>query len=156
MLTVRDIINDHFVDGQCFIVVEQNDTRLNLIANSSSTYDLNIKVMSCSCRLWQKSGIPCAHACRGIQLNMGNVEEYVDNMMFVSNFWSMYAPSILELPKEHALKWHAGEIVLPSMTQRLEVVSAKGSNEIAANTVNQRTAIHSHSATNNLQVHIVL
>lgn len=87
---------------------------------------------------------------------MGNVEEYVNNIMSVQNVWSIYAPGILELPKEHAWKWHAGDIVLTSMTQRPKVVSAKGNNEIAANTINQHTTIHSHSATNNLQVHIVI
>lgn len=112
--------------------------------------------MSCSCGLWQKSRILCTHACRRIQLNMGNVKDYMDNMMSVQNIWSMYTPGILELPKEHACKWHTGDIVLLSMTQRPEDVSAKGSNEIAANTVNQRTTIHSHFATNNLQEHIVL
>lgn len=63
---------------------------------------------------------------------------------------------MMQLPKEHAWKWHASDKVLPPMTQTPDVVSAKGSNCIVTNPVNQRTIISSYSASNNLQVHIVL
>ena len=154
--TVREVIHDRTIDGQRFAMVEQNGTTLKLTDTISMFYDLDMEAMSCSCGLWQISGIPCAHACRAIQLNMGNVEEYVDNMMSVQNYCSTYAPGMAQLPKEHDWKSDAGNIILPPMIHSPKAVSAKGSNEIVPNTSLQSIANYSHSATNNQQVHIVL
>ncbi|KAH9769251.1 SWIM-type domain-containing protein [Citrus sinensis] len=154
--TVREVIHDRTIDGQRFVLVEENGTRLKLTDTTSIIFDLNMEAQSCSCGLWQISGIPCAHACKGIQLSMGNVEEYVDNIMFVQNFCSMYAPGMMPLPEKHAWKWGACNKLLPPMIDSLKTVSMKGSNETASCTACQCIENNYNSATNNLQVHMVL
>ncbi|GAY56470.1 hypothetical protein CUMW_172140, partial [Citrus unshiu] len=82
---------------------------------------------------------------------MGNVEEYVDNMMSVQNFCSMYAPGMMPLPEKHAWKWGSCNKLLPPMIDSLKTVSMKGSNETASCTALQCIESNSDSATNNLQ-----
>ncbi|ESR54612.1 hypothetical protein CICLE_v10023299mg, partial [Citrus x clementina] len=111
--TVQDIIHDRCSDGRRFIVRKQTGTLLELTDSCSSCYELNMDAMSCSCGLWQISGIPCAHACRGIKYMRRKIEDYVDSMMSVQNYMSTYAPGMMQLPQEYAWKWDAGHTLLP-------------------------------------------
>ncbi|KAL9419439.1 hypothetical protein AB3S75_037245 [Citrus x aurantiifolia] len=149
MPTVQEVIKDRTIDGKHFVLVEENGTRLKLIDTTSIIFDLNMEAQSCSCGLWQISGIPCAHACKGIQLSMGNVEEYVDNMMSVQNFCSMYALGMMPFPEKHDWKWDACNKLLPPMIESVNTVSMKGSNESASSIPRQCIENNSDSATNN-------
>ncbi|KAH9803225.1 hypothetical protein KPL71_001683 [Citrus sinensis] len=152
--TVREVIKDRTIDGQRFVLVEENGTRLKLTDTTSIIFDLNMEAQSCNCGLWQISGIPCAHACKGIQLIMGNVEEYVDNMMSIQNFCSMYTPGMMPFPKKHAWKWGACNKLLPPMIESVNTLSMKGSNESASSRARQCIENNSDAAINNPQVHM--
>lgn len=154
--TVREVIKDRTIDGQCFVLVEENGPRLKLTDTTSKIFDLNMEAQSCSCGLWQISGIPCAHACKGIQLIMGNVEEYVDNMMSVQNFCSMYAPGMMPFPEKHAWKWATCNKLLPPMIESVNTLSMNGNNESASSRARQCIQNYSNAATNNPKVHMVL
>ncbi|KAK9187013.1 hypothetical protein WN944_018403 [Citrus x changshan-huyou] len=148
--TVQDIIH-HCIDGRRFIMRKQTVTILELIDSCSSCYELNMDAMSCSCGLWQISGIPCAHACRGIKYMRRKIEDYVDSMMSVQNYMSTYAPGMMQLPQEYAWKWDAGHTLLPPISLPLKPISAKGTDDLTSNKHLLHAADQYLTPTRNLQ-----
>ncbi|KAH9664912.1 hypothetical protein KPL70_020165 [Citrus sinensis] len=154
--TVQDIIHDRCSDGRRFIVRKQTGTLLELTDSCSSCYELNMDAMSCSCGLWQISGIPCAHACKGIKYMRRKIEDYVDSMMSVQNYMSTYAPGMMQLPQEYAWKWDAGHTLLPPISLPLKPISAKGTDDLTSNKHLLHVADQYLTPTRNLQVHLFL
>lgn len=153
---VRDVINDRCIDGKRLSVVQDHGTLLKVTDSLSSSYDLNMEAMTCTCGLWQISGIPYPHACIGIHYINGNVEDYVDELLSVQNFLSTYAPGMMQLPKENAWKWHSGHNLHPPMTVALQPLTLQPPNDITSNKDLQHTLHHYYSTTDNLQVNVFL
>ena len=60
---------------------------------------VNLADMTCSCRVWQGSGIPCKHAIAYITSIPGaKLEDYVDEYFSVNNFRVAYDGSIPSIP----------------------------------------------------------
>jgi len=52
--------------------------------------DVNITERTCTCRLWQLTGLPCRHACAAmLYLNL-KPEDYVDELLTMDKYNATY------------------------------------------------------------------
>lgn len=61
------------------------------VSTPYSSYVVNLKDRSCSCRRFQLSGIPCWHACKAILHNQEKLEDYVDDCYHTSTYLKTYS-----------------------------------------------------------------
>ncbi|KAK9042891.1 hypothetical protein V6N11_071245 [Hibiscus sabdariffa] len=83
----------------------------------STHFVVNIAEMTCSCRRWQLSGLPCSHAISCIFNRRLQVEDYVDNCYKVATFLNTYAYTINPIAGED--QWdsvqHGDAIISPEL-----------------------------------------
>ncbi|XP_052289998.1 uncharacterized protein LOC127899893 [Citrus sinensis] len=63
-----------------------------VVSRHGLVYQVNRELLTCSCRLWQLSGIPYLHACRCIDVWGDNVDAYVHKLLSVDEYRSAYGP----------------------------------------------------------------
>ncbi|ESR56423.1 hypothetical protein CICLE_v10024411mg, partial [Citrus x clementina] len=61
--TVTKIIQHHLIEAR-YLAVQNDNGRITSVTDSVSTvYEVDMQRKLCSCGFWQKSGVPCPHAC---------------------------------------------------------------------------------------------
>ena len=56
----------------------------------TSIFNIDIKEHSCTCRVWEMSGIPCEHACAVIGFNGQKVTNFVDDQFTLPTQYLIY------------------------------------------------------------------
>ncbi|XP_026415849.1 uncharacterized protein LOC113311220 [Papaver somniferum] len=70
------------------------------------SWNVYLKEHTCTCNVWQVSGIPCVHAiCASLHFRTRNFDQYVHPYMKVTNYRDLYAPSLKPL-RDKALWAH--------------------------------------------------
>lgn len=59
---------------------------------------VDTKEKTCTCKLWQINGLPCAHAAAVIFLNMRGNYTLMDPYFLTKKFKESYAPAIISFP----------------------------------------------------------
>ncbi|CAM8926726.1 unnamed protein product [Rhodiola kirilowii] len=73
---------------------------------------------SCTCRIWDLTGIPCSHACAAIRHMRGNPADYVHQSYRKSEFLKAYESYISPIPGPSEWPRQGGEDVLPPTYKR--------------------------------------
>ncbi|ESR40887.1 hypothetical protein CICLE_v10026846mg [Citrus x clementina] len=66
----------------------------------------------CSCGFWQKSGVPCPHACKCILQKAENIDDFVHKMQTISQYRDTYGLGMNALPKEFTWMSHVSVVLL--------------------------------------------
>ena len=64
------------------------------VKNGLQSFTIDLATTHCSCRKWDISGIPCAHAITCIFFNRQDVEQFVHPCYHVSTYKAYYEPII--------------------------------------------------------------
>ncbi|KAL0440218.1 UNVERIFIED_CONTAM: hypothetical protein Slati_2504800 [Sesamum latifolium] len=85
----------------------------------SDRHTLNLSEQTCSCRKWQLTGIPCAHAIAGIFFMGYKPEDYVDECYKKTVFLKTY--SHLMMPLHGPEEWPQSDrkLLLPRVIERM-------------------------------------
>lgn len=88
-----------------------------VVSRHGLVHQVNRELLTCSCRLWQLSGIPCPHACRCIGAWGDNVDAHVHKLLSVHEYRSAYGPGMNMLPEITQCECQSYDHVLPPMTR---------------------------------------
>ncbi|KDO36901.1 hypothetical protein CISIN_1g047281mg [Citrus sinensis] len=78
----------------------------------STVYEVDKQRKLCSCGFWQKSGVPCPHACKCILQKAENIDDFVHKMRTISQYRDTYGPGMNTLPKEFPWMSHVSAVLL--------------------------------------------
>ncbi|KAL0435074.1 UNVERIFIED_CONTAM: hypothetical protein Sradi_0215300 [Sesamum radiatum] len=97
---IKKLLQKH-VDkiGDC-IPVKANDRHYQISCYDGSQFSVDLERRTCTCRLWQLSGIPCKHACSAIFNQNLQPEEMVHPYYNVDTYKTVYEPTILPINGE--------------------------------------------------------
>ncbi|KAH7840675.1 hypothetical protein Vadar_020101 [Vaccinium darrowii] len=65
------------------------------------TYMVDLKAMTCGCRMWDLIGIPCMHAVSAITLNKQKPDEYIHPCYTRDTYLNVYKYMINPIPGKH-------------------------------------------------------
>ncbi|KAL2253510.1 UNVERIFIED_CONTAM: hypothetical protein Sindi_0145700 [Sesamum indicum] len=85
--------------GDC-IPIKANDRHYQISCYDGSQFSVDLERRTCTCRLWQLSGIPCKHACSAIFNQNLQPEDMVHPYYNVDTYKSVYEPAILPISGE--------------------------------------------------------
>ncbi|KAL0356419.1 UNVERIFIED_CONTAM: hypothetical protein Sradi_4088800 [Sesamum radiatum] len=68
------------------------------VLDKNVSYRVNLHRMSCDCRIWDLSGIPCRHACLAISHQRDNIEVYTDRSFSKEKYMMAYTHVIHPIP----------------------------------------------------------
>nr|XP_017251959.1 PREDICTED: uncharacterized protein LOC108222565 [Daucus carota subsp. sativus] len=93
--------------------------KFEIFLGNSSGYIVNMREQTCSCNMWQLSGIPCVHAISAIYYGNGNPDDYVDAAYKKETYWKTYTNYMQ--PLEGSDMWPKSKLVpvLPPMQRRM-------------------------------------
>lgn len=110
--TVTKIIQQYLIEARWLTIQDIDETIMGVKDSSSTIYEVDLQRELCSCGLWQKSGVPCPHACKCILSKAENIDHFVHRMRTVSQYRDTYGPGMNTLPKELPWMSHAPGILL--------------------------------------------
>ncbi|KAL2241598.1 UNVERIFIED_CONTAM: hypothetical protein Sindi_0801000 [Sesamum indicum] len=87
-------------EGIRFYIIKANDRYYQISCYDGSQFSVDLERRTCTCRLWQLSGIPCKHACSAIFNQNLQPEEMVHPYYNVDTYKSVYEPAILPISGE--------------------------------------------------------
>lgn len=113
--SVQQQIRNRVIQGQQIRILYSTGRQMKVEDTDSMTYEVDITSMTCTCRLWQLSGIPCSHACRCLEELGENIEDNVHQLFSMDQYRTTYASGMDKLPERS--KWQlklCDEILPPS------------------------------------------
>ena len=110
--TVTNIIQHHLIEARYLDVQNNNDTISGVTDAASTVYEVDMQRKLCSCGFWQKSGVPCAHACKCILQKAEKIDDFVDKMRTISQYRDTYGPGMNSLPNDFPWKSHVSTVLL--------------------------------------------
>ncbi|ESR39892.1 hypothetical protein CICLE_v10026422mg [Citrus x clementina] len=121
----QQIIHNVFQSDGWNVDVPSNNA-VSFVSRHGFVFEVNRELMTCSCRLWQLSGIPCEHACRCIHSWADKLDKYVHRLWSVDEYRSAYGPGMQMLREITHWEWQTKANVLPPMKNS---TNSSGSNE---------------------------
>ncbi|KAL8487226.1 hypothetical protein ACS0TY_023773 [Phlomoides rotata] len=91
---IRRILEKHIERSVTCIPIKSDNIHYQVRCHDGSQYFVNLENHTCSCRLWELSGIPCKHVVSAITHQRGELEEYVCDWYIVECYKKCYSPSI--------------------------------------------------------------
>ncbi|KAL0413356.1 UNVERIFIED_CONTAM: hypothetical protein Sradi_1537300 [Sesamum radiatum] len=85
--------------GDC-IPIKSNDRHYQISCYDGSQFSVDLEMRTCTCRLWQLSGIPFKHACSAIFNQNLQPEDMVHPYYNVETYKQVYEPAILPISGE--------------------------------------------------------
>ncbi|KAL9670953.1 hypothetical protein QQ045_008516 [Rhodiola kirilowii] len=82
------------------------------------SFVVNVLTRSCTCRIWDLTGISCCHTCAAIRQMRGNPADYVHQSYQKSEFMKAYDYHIQPIPGPTEWPQQEGVCVLPSLFRR--------------------------------------
>ena len=74
-------------------------------------WTVNLDKRTCSCRYWQLSGLPCAHAINAIYTSSKSLDEYIDPCYSISQYMKTYQFCLQPVEGEHS--WPVSDMPRP-------------------------------------------
>ncbi|KAL9422711.1 hypothetical protein AB3S75_034900 [Citrus x aurantiifolia] len=102
---VRQQIIQNTFEGEGWTVDVTSHNAIAVVTRDGLAYEINRELMTCTCRLWPLSGIPCPHACRCINTWGDKLDTYVHRLMTMDEYRSAYGPGMNMLPQAMQWKW---------------------------------------------------
>ncbi|KDO37135.1 hypothetical protein CISIN_1g043638mg, partial [Citrus sinensis] len=121
----QQIIQNVFQSDGWNVDVPSNNA-VSFVSRHGFVFEVNRELMTCSCRLWQLSGIPCEHACRCIHSWGDKLDKHVHRLWSVDEYRSAYGPGMQMLREITHWEWQTKDNVLPPMKN---CTNSSGSNE---------------------------
>ncbi|KAL8525812.1 hypothetical protein ACS0TY_015163 [Phlomoides rotata] len=97
---IRQILNKHIEALATCRPNKADNIHYQVRVNDGSQHTVNLEDHTCSCRLWELSGIPCKHVISAITHQMGNAEDYVSDWYTVETYKKSYANTICPINGE--------------------------------------------------------
>lgn len=76
--------------------ISSGNDKFEVTEATSTRYAVNLHDMTCTCKLWEVTGLPCRHAAAAILFKRGNLEDYCDSYFTVQRYlmahWAMINP----------------------------------------------------------------
>ncbi|KAL8515023.1 hypothetical protein ACS0TY_013927 [Phlomoides rotata] len=91
---VRKILDKHIIWSATCIPIKCDHFNYQVRVHDGTQVCVDLDEHTCSCRMWELSGIPCKHACSAIIHTRANIEDYVSDWYSVEVYKRSYAPSI--------------------------------------------------------------
>ncbi|KAL8477093.1 hypothetical protein ACS0TY_029415 [Phlomoides rotata] len=91
---IKRILEKHAENSVTCRPIKADDIHYQIRYTDGSQYCVNLEEHTCSCRLWELSGIPCNHAIFAIIHQRGDMEEYVSEWYTVDTYRKSYASTI--------------------------------------------------------------
>ncbi|KAK9199449.1 hypothetical protein WN944_014640 [Citrus x changshan-huyou] len=110
----QQIIHNVFESDGWNVDMPSNNA-VSFVSRHGFVFEVNRELMTCSCRLWQLSGIPCEHACRCIHSWGDKLDKYVHRLWSVDEYRSAYGPGMQMLREITHWEWQTKDNVLPPM-----------------------------------------
>ncbi|KAL0398119.1 UNVERIFIED_CONTAM: hypothetical protein Sradi_2155200 [Sesamum radiatum] len=85
--------------GDC-IPIKANDRHYQISCYDGSQFSVDLEKRTCTCRIWQLTGIPCKHACSAIFNQNLMPEDMVHPYYNVDTYKQVYEPAILPISGE--------------------------------------------------------
>ncbi|KAK4389983.1 hypothetical protein Sango_2061600 [Sesamum angolense] len=96
--------------GDC-IPIKANDRHYQISCYDGNQYSVDLEMRTCTCRIWQLSGIPCKHACSAIFNQNLQPEDMVHPYYNVDTYKQVYEHAIL--PISGQTLWNETGLVPP-------------------------------------------
>ena len=90
---------------------KSNDVSFEVADPYAEKWAVNIEDRTCSCRKWDLTGIPCAHAISALWIAMKDPMQYIDDCYSVETYLKCYDPCILPVNGEH--EWEDVDVQPP-------------------------------------------
>ena len=87
---INEKLKINIVKGEVYTVNPFNESIFGVFIGTS-IFNVDIKEHSCTCRAWEKSGIPCEHACAVIGFNGQNVADFIDDQFKLPTQYLIYS-----------------------------------------------------------------
>lgn len=91
---IKKILDKHAEKVTDCMSIKGDNTHYQIKCHDGSQYTVDLGEMSCSCRLWGLSGIPCKHAICAINHQRADREDYVRECYTVEVYRKSYAYTI--------------------------------------------------------------
>ncbi|KAL8474834.1 hypothetical protein ACS0TY_031312 [Phlomoides rotata] len=91
---IKKIIDKHVDNVIYCIPINGDNTQYQINYRDGSQYTMNLGEISCSCKLWGLSGIPCKHDICAINHQRADIEDYVHESYIVEVYRKSYAHTI--------------------------------------------------------------
>ena len=88
------------------------------VKNGLQSFTVDLATAHCSCRKWDISGIPCAHAITYIFFNRQNAEQYVHPCYHVFTYKACYEPIIAPINRQNMWRPSGVTLVQPPIKRR--------------------------------------
>ncbi|XVE88161.1 hypothetical protein DITRI_Ditri19aG0046100 [Diplodiscus trichospermus] len=89
------------------------------IKKGKMKYTMDLTKEMCSCRLWQISSIPCAHACCVIWHDGSEPDDYLDKYYHSDIYMKAYQYALETINGEHEWKKSSLESLLPPIARKM-------------------------------------
>ncbi|KAJ4838062.1 hypothetical protein Tsubulata_051095 [Turnera subulata] len=97
----------------CIVIPGGHGQQFEVTHSYGSKAVVDIREMSCTCKRWDYTGIPCLHACASIMYANLDPEDFVHNCYTMANFELCYAQGIDPVPGKEDWPQADGEPCLP-------------------------------------------
>ncbi|XP_057755529.1 uncharacterized protein LOC130974688 [Arachis stenosperma] len=89
-----------------------NERKRFEVSRKTSRVDVDLMKHTCSCNMWQLTGMPCVHAIAAIRKKHDKPEDYVHKRLCMESIHLTYAHSIQPVPSEEY--WHRTGYIKPN------------------------------------------
>lgn len=97
------------------------DLGLWQVKSGKRTHSLDLNNMTCSCRKWQLSGLPCNHAVAAIYKSYQHPEDFVSDFFKKEFYLKSYMPVFQPMPAQHGwTKTNLPDIMPPGFKDHLK------------------------------------
>lgn len=83
--------------------------------HEGSSVSVNLQHMTCSCRVWELTGVPCAHAVNAIQQSRQNPLDFVEKWFTKQTYLQTYSHTLEVLKGEEYWEDVMGDLLLPPL-----------------------------------------
>ncbi|KAL0289986.1 UNVERIFIED_CONTAM: hypothetical protein Scaly_2687000 [Sesamum calycinum] len=94
---IKQIVEKNLKKAADCIPVKSDDIHYEIQCFDGARYTVDLKEKTCSCRLWDLTGIPCNHAMSAISAQVLDPDDFVHECYHVDTFCKVYAPAIMPL-----------------------------------------------------------
>ena len=98
---IRKMMKDNIDKATYCVPYKSNDVSFEVACPYGEKWAVNIEDRTCSCRKWDLTGIPCAHAISALWIAMKDPMQYIDDCYSVETYLKCYDPCILPVNGEH-------------------------------------------------------
>ena len=88
------------------------------VKNGLQNFTMDLEKGNCSCKKWDTTGIPCAHAVSFIFFNRQDAKQYVHKYFHVSTYKACYEPEIAPINGQNMWRPSGVQLVQPPIKRK--------------------------------------